>query len=99
MPAFAKGLGISDAFAQFFGGTSILIMVGVILDTLQQVETHLLNQHYDGLMQSGRIQGRTGGVESEKSRCFNNLINFFYHSISNVILRCLFFFIYFHSLL
>jgi preprotein translocase subunit SecY len=66
MPAFAKGLGISDAFAQFFGGTSILIMVGVILDTLQQVETHLLNQHYDGLMQSGRIQGRTGGVESEK---------------------------------
>lgn len=66
MPAFAKGLGISDAFAQFFGGTSILIMVGVILDTLQQVETHLLNQHYDGLMQSGRIQGRTGAVESER---------------------------------
>jgi len=67
MPAFAKGLGISDAFAQFFGGTSILIMVGVILDTLQQVETHLLNQHYDGLMQSGRIQGRTGVVETERA--------------------------------
>lgn len=60
LPAFAKFFGITEGFAQFFGGTSILIMVGVILDTLQQVETHLLNKKYDGLMESGRIQGRVG---------------------------------------
>jgi preprotein translocase subunit SecY len=62
MPAFAGVFGISQAFAQFFGGTSLLIMVGVVLDTLQQIESHLLNRHYDGLMQSGRIKGRTGSV-------------------------------------
>jgi preprotein translocase subunit SecY len=47
-------------FSQFFGGTTLLIMVGVVLDTLQQVESHLLMRHYDGLMKSGRIKGRSG---------------------------------------
>jgi preprotein translocase subunit SecY len=60
LPAFAtKFLGVSDLFARFFGGTSLLIMVGVILDTLQQIESHLLMRHYDGLMKSGRIKGRS----------------------------------------
>jgi len=54
--------GISAEFAQFFGGTSLLILVGVVLDTLQQIESHLLMRHYDGLMKSGRIKGRTGAV-------------------------------------
>ncbi|MBL7911348.1 MAG: preprotein translocase subunit SecY [Bacteroidia bacterium] len=58
MPAFAQKMGINSAFADFYGGTSLLILVGVVLDTLQQVETYLLNRHYDGLMKSGRIKGR-----------------------------------------
>lgn len=58
MPAFATQLGINSAFADFYGGTSLLILVGVVLDTLQQIETYLLNRHYDGLMKSGRIKGR-----------------------------------------
>jgi preprotein translocase subunit SecY len=58
MPAFAQKLGITSAFADFYGGTSLLILVGVVLDTLQQIETYLLNRHYDGLMKSGRIKGR-----------------------------------------
>ena len=59
LPALAmRFLGIQQAFAYFFGGTSLLIMVGVVLDTLQQIESHLLNRHYDGLMKTGRIQGR-----------------------------------------
>ncbi len=62
MPAFASLFGISREFAQFFGGTSLLILVGVVLDTLQQVESHLLMRHYDGLLKSGRIKGRTGSV-------------------------------------
>ncbi len=62
MPAFASIFGISQAFSQFFGGTSLLILVGVVLDTLQQVESHLLMRHYDGLLKSGRIKGRTGTV-------------------------------------
>lgn len=62
MPAFAGMFGVSQSFAQFFGGTSLLIMVGVVLDTLQQIESHLLNRHYDGLMQSGRIKGRSGSI-------------------------------------
>ncbi len=62
MPAFAQLAGVSMGFAQFFGGTSLLIMVGVILDTLQQVESHLLMRHYDGLLKSGRIKGRSGAV-------------------------------------
>lgn len=59
MPAFAGYLNVQQGFAQFFGGTSLLILVGVVLDTLQQVESHLLMRHYDGLMSSGRIQGRS----------------------------------------
>ena len=62
MPAFARVIGISGGFAQFFGGTSLLILVGVVLDTLQQIESHLLMRHYDGLLKSGRIKGRTGSV-------------------------------------
>ena len=59
LPALAmKFLGVQQAFAYFYGGTSLLIMVGVVLDTLQQIESHLLNRHYDGLMKTGRIQGR-----------------------------------------
>ena len=61
MPAFASLLDVQDAFSQFFGGTSLLILVGVVLDTLQQIESHLLMRHYDGLLSSGRIHGR-GGV-------------------------------------
>jgi preprotein translocase subunit SecY len=60
LPAFAMALGVNSGFAHFFGGTSLLILVGVILDTLQQVESHLLMRHYDGLLKSGRIKGRTG---------------------------------------
>jgi preprotein translocase subunit SecY len=58
MPSFAQKLGINSSFADFYGGTSLLILVGVVLDTLQQIETYLLNRHYDGLMKSGRIKGR-----------------------------------------
>lgn len=58
LPAIAIQLGINSAFADFYGGTSLLILVGVVLDTLQQIETYLLNRHYDGLMKSGRIKGR-----------------------------------------
>ncbi len=61
MPAFASVFGISSNFAQFFGGTSLLIMVGVVLDTLQQIESHLMMHHYDGLMKEGKIKGRTTG--------------------------------------
>ncbi|HPR33718.1 MAG TPA: preprotein translocase subunit SecY [Prolixibacteraceae bacterium] len=62
LPAFAMVVGVNASFAQFFGGTSLLILVGVVLDTLQQIESHLLMRHYDGLMKSGRIKGRTGSV-------------------------------------
>ena len=62
MPAFAGIFGVKAEFAQFFGGTSLLILVGVVLDTLQQVESHLLMRHYDGLLNSGRIKGRAGNV-------------------------------------
>ena len=58
LPAFARLLGVNSQFAQFYGGTSLLILVGVILDTLQQIESHLLMRHYDGLTKSGRIKGR-----------------------------------------
>jgi preprotein translocase subunit SecY len=53
-------LGVNNQFAQFFGGTSLLILVGVVLDTLQQIESHLLMRHYDGLMKTGRIKGKSG---------------------------------------
>lgn len=61
LPAIAHVLGLSREFSQFFGGTSLLIMVGVVLDTLRIVEGHLLMRHYDGLMKDGRIKGRTTG--------------------------------------
>lgn len=64
MPAFAGVFGVQAEFAQFFGGTSLLILVGVVLDTLQQIESHLLMRHYDGLLKSGRIKGRTGSVSA-----------------------------------
>lgn len=60
LPAFAGAFSIQPEFAQFFGGTSLLILVGVVLDTLQQIESHLLMRHYDGLLKSGRIKGRSG---------------------------------------
>ncbi len=59
LPAFAMMAGVSSTFAQFYGGTSLLIMVGVILDTLQQIESYLLMRHYEGMMKSGRVKGRT----------------------------------------
>jgi preprotein translocase subunit SecY len=58
MPAFISGFGVSGQFSQFFGGTSLLILVGVALDTLQQIESHLLMRHYDGFMKSGKIRAR-----------------------------------------
>lgn len=64
MPAFAMIGGVSSQFAQFYGGTSLLILVGVVLDTLQQIESHLLMRHYDGLMKTGRIKGRSGAAAS-----------------------------------
>jgi len=64
MPAFAMIAGVNNQFAHFFGGTSLLILVGVVLDTLQQIESHLLMRHYDGLMKSGRIKGRAGATTS-----------------------------------
>ncbi len=62
LPAFAMLAGVTRGFAQFYGGTSLLILVGVVLDTLQQIESHLLMRKYDGLMKSGRIKGRAGGA-------------------------------------
>ena len=62
LPCFARLLGVSTSFAQCFGGTSLLILVGVVLDPLQQIESHLMMHHYDGLMESGKIKGRTGSV-------------------------------------
>ena len=60
LPTFAMKLGINNQFALFYGGTSLLILVGVVLDTLQQIESYLLLRHYDGLMKTGRIKGRVG---------------------------------------
>src|SRR5690606_5919337 len=59
MPAIASLFGVNNQFAHFYGGTSLLILVGVVLDTLQQIESHLLMRHYDGLMKTGRTKGRT----------------------------------------
>ena len=61
LPAFAMMAGVNTQFAYFYGGTSLLILVGVVLDTLQQIESHLLMRHYDGLMKSGRISGKSAG--------------------------------------
>ncbi|MDQ8006671.1 MAG: preprotein translocase subunit SecY [Pedobacter sp.] len=60
LPSLAVKVGIQQEFAQFFGGTSLLILVGVVLDTLQQIESYLLMRHYDGLMKTGRVTGRSG---------------------------------------
>ena len=60
LPAFAMSFGVNNSFASFYGGTSLLILVGVVLDTLQQVESYLLMRHYDGLMKTGRLSGRSG---------------------------------------
>jgi preprotein translocase subunit SecY len=62
LPAFAMMAGVQSSFAQFYGGTSLLIMVGVILDTLQQIESYLLMRHYEGMMKSGRVKGRTNSA-------------------------------------
>ena len=62
LPSFASMFGVKAEFAQFFGGTSLLILVGVVLDTLQQIESHLLMRHYDGLLSTGRIKGRSGAA-------------------------------------
>ncbi|MFD0751793.1 preprotein translocase subunit SecY [Mucilaginibacter calamicampi] len=59
IPAIANMAGVNNLFARFFGGTSLIILVGVVLDTLQQIESHLLMRHYDGLMKTGRIKGRS----------------------------------------
>jgi preprotein translocase subunit SecY len=64
LPSIAVKAQVTPQFAQFYGGTSLLILVGVILDTLQQIESHLLMRHYDGLMKSGRIKGRSGASTS-----------------------------------
>jgi preprotein translocase subunit SecY len=64
LPSIAVKATVTPQFAQFYGGTSLLILVGVVLDTLQQIESHLLMRHYDGLMKSGRVKGRTGAVTS-----------------------------------
>ena len=64
LPAIAVKFNVSARFAQFYGGTSLLILVGVVLDTLQQIESHLLMRHYDGLMKTGRVKGRSGAVTS-----------------------------------
>jgi preprotein translocase subunit SecY len=64
LPAIAVKFSVSPQFAQFYGGTSLLILVGVVLDTLQQIESHLLMRHYDGLMKSGRVKGRSGATTS-----------------------------------
>ncbi|MBS4055818.1 MAG: preprotein translocase subunit SecY [Bacteroidetes bacterium] len=62
MPAIVGQMGVSNAFAHFYGGTSLLILVGVVLDTLQQIESYLLMRHYDGLTKSGRIKGRASAM-------------------------------------
>jgi preprotein translocase subunit SecY len=64
LPALAVVAKVTPQFAQFYGGTSLLILVGVVLDTLQQIESHLLMRHYDGLMKSGRVKGRSGATTS-----------------------------------
>ncbi len=62
LPAFAVMAGVNNQFSRFYGGTSLLILVGVVLDTLQQIESHLLMRHYDGLVKSGRIKGKSGNA-------------------------------------
>jgi preprotein translocase subunit SecY len=59
LPAFAARMGVTPGFAMFYGGTSLLIIVGVAIDTLQQIESHLMMRHYDGFMKTGKIRGRS----------------------------------------
>jgi preprotein translocase subunit SecY len=68
LPSIAFSMGIQNEFSNFFGGTSLLILVGVVLDTLQQVETFLLNRNYDGFMKSGKIKGRTSGAMIQQNQ-------------------------------
>ena len=63
IPAFAVAAGVNTGWAIFFGGTSLLILVGVVLDTLQQIESHLLMRKYDGLVKSGKLKGRAAGMQ------------------------------------
>src|SRR5574344_384838 len=70
MPAFARLLSVQDAFSQFFGGTSLLILVGVVIDTLQQIESHLIMRHYDGLLNSGHTRGNAVSAYSSMSLIF-----------------------------
>jgi preprotein translocase subunit SecY len=63
IPAVAVFFGVNAAFALFFGGTSLLILVGVVLDTLQQIESYLLMRKYDGLVQSGKLKGRSSRMQ------------------------------------
>lgn len=67
LPTFAFLFGVQQEFSQFYGGTSLLILVGVVLDTLQQIENYLLMRHYDGLMKSGRIKGRSGAMQTQQA--------------------------------
>ena len=62
LPALAARAGVSQQFAQFYGGTSLLIMVGVILDNLNQINSYLLMRHYEGMMKSGKVRGRSENV-------------------------------------
>lgn len=62
LPTFAFQLGVSREFSSFFGGTSLIIMVGVVLDTMNQIESYLLMKHYDGMMKSGKLKGRTQNI-------------------------------------
>lgn len=64
MPSLAGLLNVQEAFSQFFGGTSLLILVGVVIDTLQQIESHLMMRHYDGLLNSGHVRGQSSGVSA-----------------------------------
>ena len=66
LPAFVAALGVNQQFAIFFGGTSLIIMVGVVLDTLQQIDTYLLMRKYDGLSKEGRLQGRGTGSRMQQ---------------------------------
>ena len=70
LPPLASLVGVNQGFARFFGGTSLIILVGVVLDTLQQIESHLLMRHYDGLMKTGRIKGAYSypGVRNRPTR-------------------------------
>lgn len=62
LPSIAMMFGITREFASFFGGTSLIIMVGVVLDTINQVESYLLMKHYDGMMKSGKLKGRSENI-------------------------------------